>query len=665
MEHETARFRQTFLDEAAELCGELEGHLLALERDPGDQERLDALFRCAHSLKGGSGAFGFVEMAHLTHALEELLEGVRGRQVSVDQSLIDLLLRSVDTLKRMVAGGRGGRPQVNAAGALVSELAERCGAEYSPHSEPRSPNPDPRLYEIRFEPDPLVFHRGLDPVQVLKAVAEAGEVVEAAVDLSMLPPLAEMDPERCYLAWRLRVRSADRKAIEGAFEFVREGSVVSITDLPDPAQTPNLSIPHSASRTPHSESSTIRVATEKVDRLVNLVGELVISQSMVSEIVAGFSGEKFTRLQEAAAQMSRHSRELQEHAMALRMIPSGTLFARFPRLVRDIAARSGKAITLQISGEETELDKAVIELMADPLTHLVRNAADHGIEPPGARAEAGKPAEGAIRLSAYQEGGRIVLEVEDDGQGLDRERILRKAVTEGLVGETAELSDEEVWALIFRPGFSTSEEVSELSGRGVGMDVVRKNVEALGGSISVRTRAGHGTRFTIRLPLTMAILEGQCLGVGEQVFILPLVAIVESVQPRRGEVKPVIGRGEAFHFRGEFVPVIRLHALFGIPSTINDPAEGILVVAESEGRKVALLGDDLLGQQQVVLKSLETNFRKVEGIAAATILGDGRVALILDVPGLIRLAGNTQGRREETKLSDGVGGEGVPLSARR
>lgn len=335
--------------------------------------------------------------------------------------------------------------------------------------------------------------------------------------------------------------------------------------------------------------------------------------------------------------------------MAIRMVPVGSLFSRFPRLVRDLAARSGKEISLQISGEETELDKMVIELMADPLTHLVRNAADHGVEPPGIRTGRGKPAQGVIRLSAFQEGGRIVLEVEDDGRGLDRERILRKAVAEGFVDETADLADEEVWALIFRPGLSTSEQVSEVSGRGVGMDVVRKNVEALGGSISVRTRAGHGTRFTIRLPLTLAILEGQCLQVGDQVFILPLVAITESIRPRLGDVKPVVGRGEAIHLRGEFIPVLRLHALFGITPRTHDPTEGFLVVVEGEERKAALLVDDLLGQQQVVLKSLETNFRKVEGIAAATILGDGRVALILDVAGLIRRSRKDPSPRESAR----------------
>jgi two-component system chemotaxis sensor kinase CheA len=617
MGEEFARFRATFVQEAADLIGEMEEHLLVLEQAPGDQDRLDALFRCVHSLKGGSGAFGFPEMARLTHDLEERLEQCRSGRLPVDRRLVDLLLSAVDQLRGMLAGPR----------------------DEAPSSKLQAPSPEFRLYRIDFRPNPQIFERGMDPLQVLRGVAEAGELVEVTADLSGLPPLAEMDPERCCLAWTIKARAAGREELEDIFEFIREESLVQIAELPDPqpdAVSPSSSPPIGGEGRVRGEAPTLRVATEKVDRLINLVGELVISQSMVSDLASSFSPEKLPRLQEAVAQVERHTRELQERVMAVRMVPVGSLFSRFHRLVRDLAARSGKEISLQISGEETELDKAVIELMADPLTHLIRNAADHGVEPPETRTARGKPAQGVIHLSAFQEGGRIVLEVEDDGRGLDRERIVRKAVAEGLVDGAADLSDEEVWALIFRPGFSTSEEVSEVSGRGVGMDVVRKNVESLGGSISVRTRGGHGTRFTIRLPLTLAILEGQCLQVGEQVFILPLVAITESIQPRRGDVKLVVGRGEAVHLRGEFIPVLRLHSLFGIAPRSHDAAGGLLVIVESEGRKAALLVDDLLEQQQVVLKSLETNFRKVEGIAAATILGDGRVALILDVPGLIR-----------------------------
>jgi two-component system chemotaxis sensor kinase CheA len=596
-------------------------------------------------------------MARLTHDLEERLDQCRSGRLPVDRQLVDLLLSAVDQLRGMLAGE--GSEECGVRNAELEVRNAECEMEMEKF----------RIWQVSFRPNPQIFERGLDPIQVLKSVAEAGEVLEVTTDLSGLPPLEEMDPERCSLAWTLRVRAARREDIEEAFEFIREESLVQIAETPEPPPMRNaecgmrnsaLPTPDSPLRIPHSaspEASSLRVATEKVDRLVNLVGELVISQSMVSELASSFSTEKLPRLREAVAQVERHTRELQERVMAVRMVPVGSLFSRFPRLVRDIASSSGKEISLQISGEETELDKAMIELMADPLTHLIRNAADHGVESPETRTERGKPAQGVIHLSAFQEGGRIVLEVEDDGRGLDRERILRKAVALGVMDETADLADEEVWALIFRPGFSTSEQVSELSGRGVGMDVVRKNVEALGGSISVRTRAGHGTRFTIRLPLTLAILEGQCLQIGGQVFILPLVAITESIQPRAGDLKPVVGRGEVIRLRGEFIPVLRLHTLFGVTPRSGDATQGLLVIVESEGRKAALLVDDLLGQQQVVLKSLEANFKKVEGIAAATILGDGRVALILDVAGLIR--------REKIKLSDGVGGEGVPLSARR
>jgi two-component system chemotaxis sensor kinase CheA len=385
-------------------------------------------------------------------------------------------------------------------------------------------------------------------------------------------------------------------------------------------------------------SASIRVPIAKVDRLINLVGELVITQSMVAEAVGALAADRVAALAEAVAQMDRHARDLHEQVLAIRMMPVRSLFARFPRLVRDVAATLGKQAVLEVSGEDTELDRTVIERISDPLTHLVRNAIDHGIEPPAARTAAGKPATAHVRLTAYQQGGSIYIEVADDGRGLDRERIVAKAVEAGLVAPGEALTDDQVWALIFAPGFSTASRVTEVSGRGVGMDVVRQNVAALGGTITIHTEAGHGTRFRVKLPLTLAIMDGQALRIGAEQYIIPLVAIRETVRPQPGSVH-VIGPGaEIVIIHGDPLPIVRLHKLFGAVAATEDPSAGLLVVVEHDGYVAALLVDELLGQQQVVIKSLEANFTRVRGIAGATILGDGRVALILDVAGLVTLA---------------------------
>jgi two-component system chemotaxis sensor kinase CheA len=386
------------------------------------------------------------------------------------------------------------------------------------------------------------------------------------------------------------------------------------------------------------ESASIRVDTEKIDKLINLVGELVITQSMLSDLSSRFEVEQLPVLRERVAQLEHNTRELQERIMSIRMLPIGTAFNRFPRLVRDLAAHNGKKIQLVLSGEETELDKTVIESIGDPLTHLVRNSADHGLESPEARLAAGKPEQGTIRLNAFHEGGNICITVEDDGRGLNREKILAKAVTQGLIAESDRLTDDQVWALIFRPGFSTADTITDVSGRGVGMDVVKRNIDRLGGTVSIRTAPGRGATFTLKLPLTLAIIEGMTVRVGPELYIVPLVSIVESVQPKPGAVKTIVERGEVVNVRGHYVPVIRLADVFGIASDITDPSKGILVILETEGEQVAVLVDELVGQQQVVVKSLEQNFQKVDGFAGATILGDGTVGFILDVRGLLDLA---------------------------
>ncbi len=391
-------------------------------------------------------------------------------------------------------------------------------------------------------------------------------------------------------------------------------------------------------------SASIRVPIAKVDRLINLVGELVITQSMVAEAVAALGSERVSALAEAVAQMDRHARDLHEHVLAIRMVPVRSLFSRLPRLVRDVAPMLGKEAVLEVSGEDTELDRTVIERISDPLTHLVRNAVDHGLERPEERVAAGKPAAGRVRLTAYQQGGSIYIEVADDGRGLDRARILAKAADAGLVAEGDALTDEQVWSLVFAPGFTTAAQVTEVSGRGVGMDVVRQNVTALGGAITIDTEPGRGTRFRIKLPLTLAIMDGQALRVGGEQYIIPLVAIRETVRPKPASVHTIGPGAEIAIVHGDPLPIVRLYRFFGAAAATEDPAAGLLVVVEHDGHVAALLVDELLGQQQVVIKSLEANFTKVRGIAGATILGDGRVALILDVAALVGIANASRTR---------------------
>jgi two-component system chemotaxis sensor kinase CheA len=388
--------------------------------------------------------------------------------------------------------------------------------------------------------------------------------------------------------------------------------------------------------------ASMRVDTEKVDKLVNLVGELAITQSMLSALGGRFEIEDLPILQERLLQLERNTREIQERVMGIRMLPISTAFSRFPRLVRDLSAKMRKIIQLVISGEETELDKTVIEAIGDPLTHLLRNACDHALEPPEERVVAGKPEQGTIRLNAFHEGGKICITVEDDGRGLNRDKILAKAIKQRIITGNDTLSDDQVWALIFRPGFTTAEELTDVSGRGVGMDIVKRNVEELGGLVSIKTVTGRGTTFTLNLPLTLAIIEGMRIRVGQDKYIVPLLSILESIQPKADMVKTLIGKGEGVNIRGVFYPIVRLHEVFDLQPEHKNPEEAILLVLEVEGERVVVMVDEILGQQQVVIKSIEENFRKVDGVAGATILGDGTVGLILDVRGLMKLARQEQ-----------------------
>jgi len=638
MEFDISRFRETFFQEADEHLAEMESGLLQLEQS-SDPEVLNAVFRGAHSIKGASATFGFEDVARFTHAMEGLLDRMREGAVEPSASRIGLLLESLDILRRLLEAARSGAVAPPEAERVTGALfvAQRTG-EFRPDA-PVSVRVEDHVrahWKVRFVPSPEILCQGMDPVLVLRELARLGEVAKVEADVSRLPALASLQVDCCYLAWSVELSSnATETEIRDAFAFVEDGALIEIRRSthndapPTPANANNRALPS-------VESGTLRVATGKVDRLIDLVGELIIAQSMASQVLTAFQPCDLGRLQETFAEVERYTRELQERLMGVRMLPIGHAFSRFPRLIRDLAAATGKQAALKIEGEETELDKSVVERMADPLTHLVRNAIDHGIESTEERIAAGKPSAGTIGLRARHQGGSVVLEVSDDGHGLDRDRILSKARERGLAVEGENPTDERVFSMIFEPGFSTASTVTDISGRGVGMDVVKRSVEGLNGAIAVSSEPGRGVTFRIQLPLTLAILDGLLLRVGEQRFVLPLVSIMESIAPRKDQLRHLAGGGEVIVLRGEPLPLVRLGRLLGIDGE-NDAA-GLAVIVENRGKRLALLVDELLGQQQVVIKSLETNFRKVEGAAGATILGDGQPALILDVAAIAEMA---------------------------
>ena len=550
-----------------------------------------------------------------------------------------------------------------------------------------------RYWRINFRPYPELFARGNDPLRMLRELAELGDL-QVEANLDGLPLFNELDPQSCYLAWEMKL-SGDvaEDAIKQVFEWA-EGdcelslNLVDATGAPAagseaaapaaapvaaapvepvaaapaaaasaptaaPAATaPAAAAPVAATPAPAAaaapdkpqgvaavgDSGSIRVSVEKIDELMNTVGELVITQAMLSQLGNAIEGPHAEKLRAGLAQLERNTRELQESVMRVRMLPISFVFSRFPRMVRDIAQRLGKQIDLKLTGEQTELDKTVLEKIGDPLVHLVRNSIDHGIEMPDARVAAGKSAAGTVHLDACHRGGNIAVEVSDDGGGLNKDRILAKAKERGLVGANDQLTDDQIHDLIFLPGFSTADKTTDLSGRGVGMDVVRRNVKELGGKIELKSERGKGSRFIITLPLTLAIVDGQSVAVGNETYIIPLISIVESMRLKESGISRLSGRSEVFSFRGDYLPIIRLHELFGVEPRTRALHEGLVVIAEGDGRRFGLFVDDLLGQQQVVIKSLETNYGRVEGVSGATILGDGSVALILDVTGIISAA---------------------------
>jgi two-component system chemotaxis sensor kinase CheA len=654
MQIDLKRFQETFFEEAEEHLGTIEAGLLSLTEQGADAELLNTIFRSAHSIKGAAGSFGFNELARLTHVMENVLDRLRSGKREPDEALTQRLLRASDTLRELVAATRKGEAASVQTDEIVAELESELAGGAAPAAPGAAPRPVARaeaagetVYQVLFEPEHDFFRQGQDVFLLLRDLSEVGTVLSVECRQDALPALEEMDPESCYLGWQLRIRTArPEHDLRDVFMFVEGACKLEIAPEPSPdaalvgvaAATPGAPREERRAGTQRrAESSSIRVPTEKVDALINLVGEMVISQAMVNQAVSGYS--LTPELEEALSVVQRSTRELQEQVMAIRMLPIGTVFNRFPRLVHDLGMQLGKRVRLDIEGAETELDKSVIEQLGDPLTHLIRNSVDHGIEDPEQRTTAGKGEEGVVTLRAYHEGGNVLIEVNDDGKGLDRERIRAKAISQGLLRDDAVLSNEEMYGLIFAPGFSTATVVSDVSGRGVGMDVVKRNVEALNGEISVHSVVGKGSRFRIRLPLTLAILDGLSVRLGRETFILPLLSIRQSVRPEPSDIKTVLGsRGELFLLRGEQLPLLRLSRLFRIAGAVEDPTRGIVVVTETDGRRFGVLVDDVIGQQQVVVKSIERNYRKIESVMGATILGDGRVAFIVDVAELHRVA---------------------------
>jgi two-component system chemotaxis sensor kinase CheA len=643
------QFHQAFFEESLEGLANMETELLRLEKTiqgtgaeaAVDGEILNAIFRAAHSIKGGSSTFGFTDVAAFAHVLESCLDALREGRCVADARLISLLLQAVDCLRSLVIAAKTGtEPDHRAVDAVRERLQvlEPAPAALVAETGRREP-PAQARWRIVFRPRRQIFFSGNDPLRILRELAALGHA-QIAMDATALPPWTTFNPEECYLAWTVELAGpVSREAIEEVFSWVMDECDLAITPLtvaPAVTYTPRGLAEAVASMDAHAES--IRVSVPKIDSLINMVGELVITQSMLSQLAAHFTLESLPKLFLGLAQLERNTRELQESVMRIRMLPLSFAFNRLPRLVHDMGQKIGKKVDITISGEQTEIDKTMIERLIDPLLHLVRNCLDHGIEPPEERCAAGKSPTGLIEIKAYQKGSNVVIEIRDDGRGLNHDRIFAKAVERGLVSADARLTPEEIAELIFVPGFSTAEIVSDISGRGVGMDVVRNNIHSLGGSIEIDSVAGRGTRFLVRLPLTLAILDGLSVQVGSHTYILPLVSIAESVRVRPEQVVCPAGGGELYGLRKEYLPLIRLYELFGVEPRTTDLTQGIVVVVEADGRKAGLYVDDLLGQQQVVIKSLQTHYGKVEGISAATILGDGTVAMILDVAGLIRLA---------------------------
>ena len=697
-----SQFFQVFFEEAGENLETMEQMLLNLDLENADDEELNAIFRCAHSVKGGAATFGFNDVAELTHEMETLLDKLRRHELAPTAAMVDVLLASGDALKAQLARhqGKGGDP-VDTADLLVSiralvagdaaaapvRAAPAAAAPVAPAAPSAAPAPatapapgGARALELTVGPlpDPTVADNLVD---LFKEIADLGtiepldagrdadgmrrfKVVTTTADADLLDlftfhvareqlKLAPLGPGYGFHAGAPGAPAQTEPDLGYGFFDDAPGAPSPAPAATAAAAAPQQPVPAEPAAEPRAgtparaparaetkaagapESSTLRVSVEKVDQLINLVGELVITQAMLAQNSKDIDSALHQQLSAGLADLERNTRDLQEAVMSIRMIPMSLVFNRFPRMLRDLAGKLGKKVELVQVGEATELDKGLVEKITDPLTHLVRNSVDHGIESPADRVAKGKPETGTITLIASHQGGSIVIEVRDDGKGLNRDKLLKKARERGIDAPDT-MTDQEVYGLIFAPGFSTADVVTDVSGRGVGMDVVKKNITALGGTVEIDSAEGYGMTVRVRLPLTLAIMDGMSVGVGEECYILPLSSVVESFQVQPGMIKTIGGTGRVVEVRDEYMPVVDLERVFDVPRFDFERVSNIMVVVEAEGGRVALLVDELLGQQQVVVKNLESNYRKVDDVSGATIMGDGRVALILDIGSLVR-----------------------------
>ncbi|MGI6036976.1 MAG: chemotaxis protein CheA [Limnochordia bacterium] len=629
----------TYLEEANEGFPILENQLLALERAPQDEELINGIFRLVHSLKGSAGLIGLSNLAEFLHHMEELLAKIRTRQVAVEPEIIDTLLTGLDLAKGLLVAIEAGEdpPLTGAHRDVMARLESFQGGGGSMVQQTKD-------YRVDITFDRGIFASGTDPLMLIKEVAELGQPLGVELLTHGVPTLDELDPHQCYLAWTLLLRtSVDEEQIRDVFIFVEEETQVQIQSLVEEVVAQQDDVAASLK----TMGETIRVQTRKLDGLMNQLGQLVISQSRLRDILSKKPLDRGA-LEGALEEMEKAIRELQDGVLSTRMVPLETIFNRFPRIVRELAAEKGKEVDFQLLGSDTELDKTVVEKLSDPVKHMLRNAIDHGLETPEERRAQGKPPQGQITLQAYQREGGIILEVIDDGRGIDPQKIRTKALDLGLLDPHAELTDEEILNLLFLPGFSTAERITEISGRGVGMDVVKENINKLRGTIGIESKPGEGTIVRIRLPLTMAILDGMVVQLGEEKMVIPLSAIVEFIQPTEENLKRAGDNLTLLRLRGDYVPVAPLGKLFSIPTNAQRCEEGILILIKDGSRRLCLLVDGIIGEQQVVIKSLQDNYRQVEGLAGATILGDGSVAMIIDAASLIELA--TLGKDDRVAL---------------
>lgn len=683
-----SQFYQIFFEEAGENLDQMEQMLLDLDLSSANDEELNGIFRCAHSIKGGSATFGFADVAELTHQMESLLDRLRRHELQPIPQMVDVLLESADAsrslLARHQAGGQGEAVSTTSLVRRISDLAAGLVPVDAPAAI-ASPPPVP----VPAQASAPAAAGGMRQLEIqigpLERLETADAIKELFRDIPGLGTIRDIgSPAPNTRLFGIETTSTNDDLLDlFAFHVAKEqvlirdaasaatpsgqneGQVTAVAPVDGAdasfgffngapgapastaatAQTPAQALKPVAVKTVETkaatqaqmESTTIRVDVKKVDQLINLVGELVITQAMLAQNSRGLDAGAYQQLLAGLADLDRNTRDLQESVMSIRMIPMSTVFSRFPRMLRDLANKLGKKVDLVTLGEATELDKGLVEKITDPLTHLVRNSCDHGIEMPADRLAKGKPEHGTITLSASHQGGSIVIEVRDDGKGLPREKILQKARERGLE-VSDQMSDADVWPLIFAPGFSTAEEVTDVSGRGVGMDVVKRNIAALNGSVEIDSAEGYGMKVSVRLPLTLAIMDGMSVGVSDEVYILPLSSVVESFQVNADDVNTVAQGSQLVKVRDEYMPVIALEKIFQVPRFDASKSSNIMVVVEADGSRVALLVDELLGQHQVVVKNLESNYRKVPNVSGATILGDGTVALILDTGALVRRA---------------------------